>query len=248
MCRNPVCFSAHPLWSRQFLTQDTVLYSKMYFYFNSICWIHCVLFSIFSFDTSFAKDFMPSLLGWYHSARGRKTTVVRCMPKDERWNVHPRAACGGCFAWHLRPLPRLTAGFGKKPEAASWSRVLFYLSESASDLSGRTALKDPSLKACLLLLPFSFVTLVPAKDENESPGSPASRASTLALTCPSVFNSAAGNLCKLIFLSWICNQTTKYDSLLIYQASQSFFFFCLFFLENPCTVHLWNSHNLHSVL
>lgn len=43
--------------------------------------------------------------------------------------------------------PRLTAGIGMEPAAASKSQVLFYLSESASDLSGRTPQKDPSLKA-----------------------------------------------------------------------------------------------------
>lgn len=114
MCRNPVCFSVHTLRSGLFpkvplnwiQTQYTVLYSIMYFYFNIICWIHCVLFSIFSSDTPFAKDFLPSLMCWYHSARGRKTTVVRrmCSP-------HPPLGCkvkrppSGSSEWMLRLAP-----------------------------------------------------------------------------------------------------------------------------------------------
>lgn len=49
--------------------------------------------------------------------------------------------------------PRLTAGIGMEPAAASKSQVLFYLSESASDLSGRTPQKDPSLKAVCFYSP-----------------------------------------------------------------------------------------------
>lgn len=144
-----------------------------------------------------------------------------------------RAARSGCCAWHLGPLPRLTAGIGMEPEAASRSQVLFYLSESASDLSGRTPHKDPSLKACLHLLSFS-VTLLSAKDENESPGSSAPHVGPLSWTLLRVISA-----CSYFFHDF-ANERVSATQDGANKHLRHFFFF------NPYTFH--SSPNLLSVL
>lgn len=194
---------------------------------------------------------MPSLMCDTVRREGEKqqlcdTGVVSIRPQDARWNVHPRAARSGCCAWHLRPLPRLTAGIGMKPEAASPSRVLFYLSECASDLSGRTAHKDPSLKACLLLLSFSSVTLLPVKDENESPDSLAPPVSAGAWTLPlCVWLLRVISASSFFFHGF----ATQRLSATHWSSKRLLLFPFFFFFENSYTaVHWLTSDNLHSVL
>lgn len=70
-------------------------------------------------------------------------------PMDKRCNVQPRAAQNGCCAWHLGPLSlsRNWRGAG----SFSKSQVLFYLSESTSDLSRRMQQRDLPHRVVFLL-------------------------------------------------------------------------------------------------
>lgn len=61
-------------------------------------------------------------------------------PKDKGCNVQPQAAQSACCAWHLGPLSLCRNWHGAG--SSSKSQVLFYLSQSTSDLSRRTPQRD----------------------------------------------------------------------------------------------------------
>lgn len=78
----------------------------MYFYFNIMCWIHSVLFSIFSSDTPSFAPVTSCRIQCAIPIRGRKTTVVRC-----RCSFHPPWGCkvkcppSGSSQWMLCLAP-----------------------------------------------------------------------------------------------------------------------------------------------
>lgn len=98
------------------------------------------------------------------SSRAKKKERSYCQvcvqwahPKDKGWNVQPQAARSGCCAWHLGPLSHCRNWHGAG--SSSKSQVLFYLSESTSDLSRRTPQRDLPLKAvCFPSLLFCHIT------------------------------------------------------------------------------------------
>lgn len=85
-------------------------------------------------------------------------------------NVQPQAAQSGCCAWHLGPLSlcRNWRGAG----SFSKSQVLFYLSESTSDLSRRTPWRDLAQRAvCFPSLLFCHIPPSEGWDLKPSAGS-----------------------------------------------------------------------------
>lgn len=85
-------------------------------------------------------------------------------------NVQPQAAQSGCCAWHLGPLSlcRNWRGAG----SFSKSQVLFYLSESTSDLSRITPWRDlPERAVCFPSLLFCHIPLSEGRDRKTSSGS-----------------------------------------------------------------------------
>lgn len=77
-------------------------------------------------------------------------------PKDKGCNVQPQAAQSGCCAWHLGPLSLCRNWHGAG--SFSKSQVLFYLSESTSDLSRRTPQRDLPLRLSALPLSSSLLS------------------------------------------------------------------------------------------
>lgn len=86
-------------------------------------------------------------------------------PKDEGWNVQPRAARSGCCAWHLGPC--LTAGIGVEPAASLRARCCFiYL--KAQVTFPEECRRETCLKGLSAFPLFSSVTYLPVKYEIES--------------------------------------------------------------------------------
>lgn len=111
---------------------------RIFFQFNGMhqqCVFFVVVYCMFSLRAK-KKSYCQVCVQWAH-------------PKDKGCNVQPQAAQSGCCAWHLGPLSLCRNWHGAG--SSSKSQVLFYLSQSTSDLSRRTPQRDLPLRGCLLL-------------------------------------------------------------------------------------------------